>query len=58
MFQAQDFTEEQTMIAGFLQQLGKNFDESYFLQTTKRQEFPQSHWDAISAEGYLGINTP
>ncbi len=55
MFEQSQYSEEQLMIESFIHQLSQNFDEHYFLQTTKENKFPEEFWSSLAAEGFLGI---
>ena len=55
MFQESAYTEEQSLIAAVAGQLSKQFDDQYFLQLTKKDNYPTDFWKEICDGGYIGL---
>lgn len=55
MFLESEYTEEQSLMAGVAGQLSKQYNDFYFLQETKKNNYPSAFWDEMSQGGYLGI---
>lgn len=55
MFDSSEHTDEQAMLVAFTEKLSKQYDERYFLRTTKAQQYPQDFWNDLSQAGYLGM---
>ncbi|MBV1877424.1 MAG: acyl-CoA dehydrogenase family protein [Pseudomonadales bacterium] len=55
MFQESVYTDEQRLIADTVIQLSKQYDDNYFLKTTKQDIYPTDFWQEICAAGFLGL---
>ena len=58
MFERDEYTADQGALADFVNQLSEEFDFSYFLENTRKGEFPSRCWEVLGAGGYFGILAP
>lgn len=53
-----DLSQEQQMLVDVADKFAKDFPREYMLKHFETRTFPQELWEAVGAEGYLGISIP
>lgn len=53
-----ELTEDQVMIRKAVADLVSKFDDKYWMEKDRDQEFPTEFYDALASGGWLGITTP
>lgn len=51
-------SESQIMVRHSIQDLCKPFDDDYWLQKDRKQEYPHELYDSLAAQGWIGICMP
>jgi len=51
-------TEAQSMIREAVREIGEDFDRSYWRTHVEEKSFPTEYWEALAADGWLGVTVP
>src|SRR3954464_2775515 len=53
-----ELSEDQELIRKSVAELGRRFDDHYWMEKDQAHEFPQEFYDAIAKGGWLGMTIP